>query len=106
MSTLQLALIVAGVLLVIAVLIYNAWQERRLRGRGDAALRPAQEAPDARTGRRRFEPTLGDDAGDAGGASDDTGDAVPAVRPPRTQADAPFVVPMSDVSTLDPASGA
>ena len=33
MSSLQLGLIVAGVLLVVGVLIYNAWAERRIRRR-------------------------------------------------------------------------
>ena len=57
-SNLQLALIVAGVLLVIAVLIYNKVQERRVRRRIEAAFRPSEPA--------RVEPTLrsvgGDDA--------------------------------------------
>ncbi|HEY5861933.1 MAG TPA: cell division protein ZipA C-terminal FtsZ-binding domain-containing protein [Casimicrobiaceae bacterium] len=55
MSNLQLALIVAGVLLVLGVIIFNWWQERRIRRRIDAAFRPqpvpAQDAP-------RVEPTL------------------------------------------------
>ena len=33
MSSLQLGLIVAGVLLVVGVILYNAWQERRIRRR-------------------------------------------------------------------------
>jgi hypothetical protein len=59
MSSLQLGLIVAGILLVVGVLIYNAWQERRIRRRIDSAfakpddvlLEPAQD--DA-----RVEPTF------------------------------------------------
>ena len=54
MSNLQLALIVAGVLLVVGVIIFNAWQERRIRRRIDAAFRPAPPATDA----PRVEPTL------------------------------------------------
>jgi len=61
MSNLQLTLIVAGVLLVIGVLIFNAWQERRIRRRIDAAFRPAPPAADA----SRVEPTLRPVDGDA-----------------------------------------
>ena len=61
MSNLQLALIVAGVLLVVGVLIFNWWQERRIRRRIDAAFHPqpasAQDAP-------RVEPTLRSSRGD------------------------------------------
>ena len=59
MSTLQLGLIAAGVLLVVAVIAYNAWERRRLRRQFDAAFSPA-----ARTSREenRLEPTLGGDA--------------------------------------------
>ena len=67
MSNLQLALIVAGVLLVVGVLIFNAWQERRIRRRIDAAFRPASPQADA----PRLEPTLRP----AGGSDD----AVPRV---------------------------
>jgi FtsZ-interacting cell division protein ZipA len=69
MSNLQLALIVAGVLLVLGVVIFNGWQERRIRRRIDAAFRPqpvaTQDAP-------RVEPTLrprhGDDDAPAASA--------------------------------------
>ena len=44
MSPLQLGLIGAGIVLVVGVLIYNWWQERRVRQRIDAAFRPS-EAP-------------------------------------------------------------
>src|SRR5438105_7250077 len=52
-SNLQLALIVAGVVLVVAVIIYNAWQERRLHRRSESAVRPTDAAPVS-----RVEPTL------------------------------------------------
>ena len=58
MSSLQLGLIIAGVLLVIGVIVYNRWQERRLRR--EAAPMPAR-TPDLRASRaaERVEPTLG-----------------------------------------------
>ena len=55
MSTLQLGLIIAGVLLVIGVIVYNQWQERRLKRRA------MPDAPvDLRASRaaERVEPTL------------------------------------------------
>jgi FtsZ-interacting cell division protein ZipA len=52
-SNLQLGLIVAGVLLVLGVLIYNAWQERRVRRRIESAFRVADTVQPS-----RVEPTL------------------------------------------------
>ncbi len=52
-SNLQLGLIVAGVLLVLGVLIYNAWQERRVRRRIESAFRPTDTIAPS-----RVEPTL------------------------------------------------
>jgi len=60
LSTLQLGLIIAGVLLVIGVIVYNHWQERRLK------RQTASELPtDMRSTRaaERVEPTLGAGAG-------------------------------------------
>ena len=61
MSSLQFGLIVAGVLLVVAVIIYNVWQERRLkrslartRAGADAIATSAPSRP-----AQRVEPTLG-----------------------------------------------
>ena len=54
MSTLQLALIIAGIVLVAGVWIFNGWQERRVRRRMAEASRPAGGAGDA----DRVEPTL------------------------------------------------
>lgn len=61
MSSLQLGLIVAGVLLVVAVIVYNVWQERRVRRRlaeAHASPRRADPPPAARAA-ERVEPTLG-----------------------------------------------
>lgn len=66
MTSLQLGLIVAGVVLVIGVVIYNWWQERRVRERinatfdqlGPGTLTPDAERPLPRS-LERVEPTLG-----------------------------------------------
>jgi Cell division protein len=61
MSSLQLGLIVAGVLLVVAVIIYNVWQERRLK-RSLARTRAGADAVTPGVPLRtaqRVEPTLG-----------------------------------------------
>ena len=50
LSSLQLGLIVAGVLLVAGVIAYNAWQERRIRRRITSAFRKpdvVESPPDA-----------------------------------------------------------
>jgi hypothetical protein len=57
MSSLQLGLVVAGVLLVIGVILYNRWQERRIRQRIDVAFAGGREQP-PRAGDARVEPTL------------------------------------------------
>src|SRR5882672_10097871 len=77
MSSLQIGLIVAGVLLVIGVIVYNAWQERRLKRE---ATRQSVAAPtDMRVARNpeRVEPTL---AGQ-GAAATTADDGLPAFRP-------------------------
>jgi FtsZ-interacting cell division protein ZipA len=63
MTSLQLGLIAAGIALVVGVVIFNAWQERRIRRRIDAAFKKPEDAtpqptPGARAP-RRVEPTLG-----------------------------------------------
>jgi len=68
MSSLQLGLIVAGVLLVVAVIVYNVWQERRVR-RNLADTRSAPARAEAETSRRsaaRVEPTLASERAPAG----------------------------------------
>jgi len=61
MTSLQLGLIIAGIALVVGVLIFNAWQERRIRRRIDAAFKKLEDAPTPSAPRasRRVEPTLG-----------------------------------------------
>ena len=56
MSTLQLGLIVAGVLLVIGVIVYNQWQERRLKRQAASAASTSalRSRPHARA--RRADP--------------------------------------------------
>ena len=60
MTALQLGLIVAGVLLVIAVIVYNVWQERRLKRSLADSRTPADgaAAEASRRGAARVEPTL------------------------------------------------
>jgi len=97
LTTLQTGLIIAGVLLVAGVLVYNWWQERRVRRRIEGAFRPQAEPATLRSGTgidARVEPTLGaaSSAGRAHGK-----EAVPDV--------APFGVPMDEVETLSRGDG-
>jgi len=55
-SSLQLGLVVAGVLLVVGVILFNRWQERRIRQRIDAAFASGRDKPQANDA--RVEPTL------------------------------------------------
>jgi hypothetical protein len=55
-SSLQLGLVVAGVLLVVGVILFNRWQERRIRQRIDAAFASGRDKPQASGA--RVEPTL------------------------------------------------
>lgn len=70
MSRLQLGLIVVGALVIVAVILYNTWQERRARRRAEKAF--GGDAGDAlfddRSHGERREPTLGKmpGAGDEG----------------------------------------
>jgi FtsZ-interacting cell division protein ZipA len=100
MSTLQLALIVAGVVLVVGVIIYNAWQERRVRRRIATAFRPEDKPVDyAPSG--RVEPTLGERDEPLQAAERSPG-VTPTVRPPTELPASPFAIPMDDV-TVAPA---
>ena len=92
-STLQLALIVAGVLLVVGVIIYNAWQERRVKRRIAAAFTPPAGEPERS---RRIEPTLGNGEGAPAGAT--PVDTTSTVRPPSELPASPFAIPMDDVT--------
>jgi FtsZ-interacting cell division protein ZipA len=58
LSSLQLGLIVAGVLLVVGVIVYNAWQERRIRRRITSAFRKPDDAASASDASLRVEPTM------------------------------------------------
>jgi FtsZ-interacting cell division protein ZipA len=83
MSSLQLGLIAAGVLLVVAVIVYNVWQERRMTRRVAEARRAADHAraePVRRTS-ERVEPTLAPPASPRG----DEAKATPAFKPRETR---------------------
>ena len=59
MTSLQLGLIVAGVLLVIGVIVYNWWQERRVRARLDSTFSNLGKTEQrVTTAAERVEPTL------------------------------------------------
>jgi hypothetical protein len=82
MTSLQIALIVAGVVLVAGVLAYNWWQERRVRRRIDAAFTARPNGDDVLLGRTRatpagdrVEPSLG---GAAPPRRDDAAEPAPA----------------------------
>ena len=98
-SNLQLGLIVAGVLLVLGVLIYNAWQERRVRRRIESAFRPTDTIQPS-----RVEPTLKAMEDGESGAPLRSGRATPAhaaaSRAPDT-ADSAFVPPMDVIEHDD-----
>jgi FtsZ-interacting cell division protein ZipA len=67
MTALQLGLIAAGVLLVVAVIVYNVWQERRVTRRLAESRRAADRARSEATRRanERVEPTLAKPEGTA-----------------------------------------
>ncbi|MEO8345782.1 MAG: cell division protein ZipA C-terminal FtsZ-binding domain-containing protein [Betaproteobacteria bacterium] len=70
-SSLQLGLIVAGVLLVVGVLIYNAWQERRIKRRIAQAFRAPDNSLQHVTAGTRVEPTMRPAQGDEPDADPD-----------------------------------
>ena len=78
MSSLQLGLIVAGVLLVVVVIVYNVWQERRLKRSLARAHAPTPRVEPVATHRpsERVEPTLGTQRAVGASAS-----GTPAFRP-------------------------
>jgi FtsZ-interacting cell division protein ZipA len=100
-SNLQLGLIVAGILLVLGVLIYNAWQERRVRRRIDSAFRPA----DTTIQPSRVEPTLKamEDAEGSAAMRSSRPTSVPAEAASRSVniADSAFVPPMDVIEHGD-----
>jgi FtsZ-interacting cell division protein ZipA len=94
LSKLQLGLIVAGVLLVLGVIIFNWWQERSIRRRIDAAFRPTDDlrADD----RPRVEPTLKavDRDADVVGAVRESPHAASPNRPAQATPESSFVPPI------------
>jgi hypothetical protein len=75
-SPLQLGLIIAGVALVVGVLLYNWWLERRVKRRIENTFRkPAEALATSGGSAARVEPTLR-------GAGDVPEGSVPAYRPP------------------------
>jgi hypothetical protein len=88
-SPLQWGAIAAGILVVVAVVLYNWWVERRVRRRIEATFR--KPAPASAGGSAsRVEPTLRH-AGEA------PADATPAYRPPTEPAASSFTPPMDVV---------
>ena len=73
MSSLQLGLIVAGILLVAGVIVYNAWQERRIRRRITSAFSKTPDAAPQPASGRRVEPTMRTTHG--GGSDEEAGHA-------------------------------
>jgi hypothetical protein len=111
MSDLQIGLVGIGILVVVAVLAYNKWQEVKLRRRAEAAF--ASQHRDALLGERagaaaarevaarwtpappgepvrRVEHTLGDAGHDAGGATQ--AEASPAAPAPTLDAAVDFII--------------
>src|SRR5882724_9649495 len=100
MSNLQLGMIIAGVVLVLGVVIFNAWQERRIRRRIEAAFHPGSEA----TTTSRVEPTLKPAAADPDGEGASGGRGSPrAGAAPRsaTSGESSFVPPMDIIEHGD-----
>jgi FtsZ-interacting cell division protein ZipA len=97
MSSLQLALVIAGVLLVIGVVVYNLWQERRLRARIGGEARVPDAAPDTT---QRVEPTLARSAENVRGSP-----STPPAPGTRVAHDPEWNVPMDEVVQLPEADG-
>src|SRR5215203_3574302 len=62
MSDLQLALLAGGGVFILAVVVFNVWQEKRARGKAERAFggRPPDSLFDAPKAGERREPVLGD----------------------------------------------
>ena len=101
-SPLQLGLIIAGIVLVVGVLMYNWWLERRVQRRIKATFRKPEGVTVQPGGAplQRVEPTL---RTDAGGATTIPANAVPAYRPADEDAASEWDVPV-DVVAQGPAS--
>ena len=98
MSSLQLALLIAGVLLVVGVIVYNRWQERRARERLGMTRVGDRNAPPA----PRTEPTLRrtDDDRDEALEGAEPVAVTPAVPGTYVAHDPAFRPPMDEVVTL------
>lgn len=99
MSPLQIGLIIAGVLLVIGVIIYNAWVERRVKRRIAQAFQKTQAGADPRSAAsaQRVEPTLGTDVEGAAPPAN----AVPAYRPAEDAPESDFAPPIEVIEHED-----
>jgi len=97
MSSLQLGLIVAGIVLVIGVILYNAWLERRMQRRiADARRKDPTQVIAAPTMTSRREPTLGSGEATVGAPaarSSPAGGSKRNIEPPSEA----FAIPMDDV---------
>ncbi|MCC6195585.1 MAG: cell division protein ZipA C-terminal FtsZ-binding domain-containing protein [Burkholderiales bacterium] len=94
-SPLQLGAIVAGVLVVVAVIVYNWWVERRVRRRIETAFRKPAASASAEV---RVEPTLNR-------ASEPPADAAPAYRPAGQPEASSFTPPMEVIGHDDVPAG-
>src|SRR4051812_23635753 len=99
MSTLQFWLIVAGILLVVGVILYNRWQERRARRRiADSQRKDPTQAIIAPGAASRVEPTLGGGAGAAAHHSHTVrASGQPATSRPGPPPSEAFAIPMDDL---------
>jgi FtsZ-interacting cell division protein ZipA len=104
MSSLQLGLIVAGILLVVGVIVYNAWQERRIRRRIASAFRTSDDVLLQPAPGRRVEPTLRTptSAGDADASVVTTDSDNPAAMPGSESEDASSWSPPVDYIEPEP----
>jgi FtsZ-interacting cell division protein ZipA len=101
-SNLQLGLIVAGILLVLGVIVYNQWQERRVRRRIESAFRPTEEKGES----ARVEPTLRSAANGEETATLRTNDEAPGAASHAAQVSESTFVPPMDVIEHEDADGA
>ena len=109
MSALQIGLIIAGLVLVVGVLLYNGWQERRVRRGIESAFRKPDDVllQPSLASARRIEPTLrqGDDRAQGGAAlSNAPPHATAAYRPGDDLPDAPAWLPPMEVIARAPVS--
>ena len=102
MSSLQLGLIVAGILLVAGVIVYNAWQERRIRRRIDTAFRKTDSTVPQPASAQRLEPTMRTAHGDAGEGSTARGVGVGQITDDTGRPDGALATNTGDDSSWSP----